>query len=176
MYFEPGLVYKILLPISGAVFGSCLTAWWTSRRNQKDLCLKAYERWNGAFLSQCRKKAFKPLRTFFDPILSESDKYSNELVKLSELKYLSEPRANNKPAEYWSEEFIDDFLQVATFLCDLNKLMKSNLVDIRLSRVIFRDTILPWYKYFDKLEFDLSNEMSSKYLKSQIDSLYRFIK
>jgi hypothetical protein len=176
MDFDTDLIYRILFPLSGAVIGSCLTAWWTSRRNQRDLCLKAYERWNSASLSQCRKKVFKPLQTFFDPILLEPDKYSNQLVKLSELKLLSEPRKNHKPAECWPEEFIDDFLQVATFLCDLNKLMESNLVDIRLSQVIFRDTILPWYKYFDKLEFDLSNEMNSKYLKSQIDSLYRFIK
>ena len=96
-------------------------------------------------------------------------------MKLSDLQFLSRPSHNYKPAEYWSEDFIDDFLQVTTFLCDLNKLMKRKLIDKQISRVIFRDTVLPWYKYFDKLEFDLSNEIDIDYLKSEIISLYHLI-
>jgi hypothetical protein len=176
MDFDPDLSSKIVASLLGGVFGSCLTACWTNKRNQKDLCLKVYERWTSTSLSQSRKKAFKPLQIFFEPIFLEPDKWSNKLVKLSELQSLSKPSYNYKPREYWSEDFINDFLQVTTFLCDLNKLMKEKLVDVRLSRIIFRDTVLPWYKYFDKLEFDLSNEMDSEHLKSEISSLYTLIK
>lgn len=164
---------KVLL---GAIVGSCLTAWWTNKRNKRDLCLKVYERWNSASLSQNRKRAFKSLQKFFELFFLNPDIYSDELVKLSQLQFLSKPSHNYEPAEYWSEDFIDDFLQVTTFLCELNKLMKQNLVDVRLSRVIFRDTILPWYKYFDKLEFDLSNEMDTEHLKLEIASLHQLMK
>lgn len=175
MNFDTDLTFKILAPLSGAFLGSCLTAWLTNKRNQRDLCLKIYERWTSTSLSQSRKNAFRPLQIFFEPILQEPDKYSKELIKLSELQLLSKPSNNYQPREYWSEDFIDDLLQVVVFFCDLNKLMKERLIDARLSRVIFRDTVLPWYKYFDKLEFDLSNEMNSDHLKSEIASLRRLI-
>ena len=176
MSFDTDLASKILPSLVGVFVGSCLTAWWTNKRNQRDLSLKLYERWTGTSLTQSRKKAFKPLQIFFEPDFSEPDKWSKSLVKLSELDYLSKPNNNYQSREYWSEDFIDEFLQVITFLCDLNKLIKEDLVDIRLLRVIFKDTVLPWYKYFDKLEFDLSNEMDNNYLKLEISSLYHLFR
>jgi hypothetical protein len=176
MNFDADFSSKIAASLFGAILGSSVTAWWTNRRNQRDLCLKVYERWTSSSLIQNRKRAFKPLKQFFEPILLEPDKHSTELVKLSELQYLSKPHSNYQPAEYWSEDFIDDFLQVTTFLGDLSKLMKRNLVDVKLSRELFRDTVLPWYRYFERLEFDLSNEMDNKNLKLEIDLLQQLMK
>ena len=56
------------------------------------------------------------------------------------------------------------------FFTDLNKLMRLKLVDVKLSQTIFRDTILPWYKYLDKLEFDQIEEIEYSVV-SNINSL-----
>lgn len=59
------------------------------------------------------------------------------------------------------------------FFADLNKLMKSRLIDVKLSQTLFKDTILPWYKYIDKIEFDLEEIEYSEYIYviSEVNSL-----
>ncbi len=164
--FTFDFISKILL---GSLLGTLLTAWFASRRSKRDLCIQLYERWISNPLYQNRNEVFRQLKDFFDIPLPPGYKFSDEKVKFSELQYLSKEQPNYKSK--FSENFVNEFIQVIMFFADLNKLMRQDLVDAKLSRIIFMDTIIPWYKYLNKIEFDLIDGIEYGFIGSQLKSL-----
>lgn len=155
----------------GAIGGSLLTAWSNGRKSKKDLCIKVYERWIGNPLYQERTEVLKQLKAFFDRPPALGCQWSERKVKLSELRFLSQPSHNYQPPQYLSEDFVENFILVMTFFADLNKLAKSGLIDVKLLQTLFRDTVLPWYRYVDRLEFDLIVDDEYDFVVLGVDSL-----
>ncbi len=165
-------IFNILF---GAVGGSLLTAWVNGRKGKKDLCIKVYERWISNPLYQDHTDVMKQLKAFFDQPPAYGCQWSERKVRLSELKFLSQPSHNYQPPQYLSEDFIEKFILVMVFFADLNKLAKSGLIDVKLLQTLFRDTVLPWYKYVDRLEFDLIVEVEYSFVVSGIYSLQKIL-
>ena len=167
MNFTSDIISKIIFSsLAGSLVGTVLTSWFTDKRNKRDLSVKVYERWISNPLYSHRIDVFNQLKAFFDISIPSGYKLSEQKVKLSDLKYLSKKRHNYQPL--FSEDFIINFVQILTFFSDLSKLMRQNLIDVELSQTFFRNSILPWYKYLNKIEFDSIEESEYSFIYSEI--------
>ena len=156
--------------IFGTILGSILIDWFNRQKSKRDLCIQIYERWISSPLYENRNDVLKQLKSFFDKPPAIGCQWSDRKIKLSELKFLSQPSQNYQPQDF-SKDFIDKFIQVMIFFADLNKLIKSGLINKQLLQILFKDTILPWYKYIDKLEFDQIEKIEYSFVVSEINSL-----
>ncbi len=154
----------------GAFSGSILTAIITHEKSKKDFCLKVYEQWISNPLSQNRSEVLSQLKAFFDEPLPDGGKWSDRKIKLSELHYLSKPSPNYQP-QIFSQDFVSKFISILIFLDDLNKFLKSGLIDIKLTQILFTSNILPWYKYIERIEFDRIENIEYLFTISEINSL-----
>jgi hypothetical protein len=158
---------KILV---GSILGSSLTNYFNLRKSQKDLCLRVYERWISNPLYQERNEVLSQLQAFFNRPVPNGFKKSDEPFKLSGLQYLSKLSDSERLA-YISPDLIEKLIHVMIFFADLNKLMKFKLIDIKLAKTLFKDTILPWYQYFDQVEFDEIEPIEYNYVFREVESL-----
>jgi len=66
----------------------------------------------------------------------------------------------------------ESFTEVCHFLSDFNKLLDADLLDIPLSMLLFRDSVYPWFRYTDRLEFIRNQSVDPQY-ESDVENWYR---
>jgi hypothetical protein len=127
----------------------------TERRERRDLTFRMLERWTSSTMRDHRLSAWDDLTKRFSAQMTEQ----NSKINLEEYR-----KADRKSFEHFTE--------VCQFFSDLNKLFEEGLLDSELAQLLFGDSVFPWFKYTDRLEFSRSVTIDSSY-DAGVESWYR---
>lgn len=113
-------------------------------REKRDLCLRMLDRWTNPNMRASRLAAWECLETSYGSVLDSDD------AKLTLQGFRERDHPN-----------FEKFSDVCQFFSDLNKMLDEDVIDRDLSRILFRDSVLPWFRYIDRLDFARLGEVDS---------------
>lgn len=125
------------------------------RRERRDLTFRMLERWTSSEMRTCRLSAWNDLTRRF------GQKPEDPVAKIN----LDDYRGRS-PGSF------EDFAEVCQFFSDLNKLFDEKLLDSELARLLFVDSVFPWFRFTDKLDFTRSGSPDSTY-ETEVKQWYR---
>ena len=124
-------------------------------RERRDLTFKMLERWTSSTMRDHRLSAWDDLKERF------AARLTGQAGKINLYEYQT---ANRKAFGH--------FVEVCHFFSDLNKLFDEKLLDCELTQLLFADSIFPWFKYTDSLDFSRSGTIDASY-DASVENWYR---
>ena len=124
-------------------------------RERRDLTFRMLERWTSVAMRDHRLAAWADL----------TKKFGMEN---------GEPRATVNLEIYRrdSAESFRHFSDVCQFMSDLNKLFDKDLLDCELARLLFSDSVFPWFDYIDQIDFARQDTTDPSY-EEGVENWYR---
>ncbi len=125
------------------------------KKNRRDLTFHMLDRWTSSIMRTHRLKAWNYLVRQYPSIDQEHTKIN--IYQFS--------KDDNQSFESFSE--------VCQFMSDLNKLINQSLVDVDLCKILFSDSLLPWFVFVDNLAFDRYEDILGKVYNENVESWYK---
>lgn len=125
------------------------------KKDRRDLTFHILDRWTSSIMRSHRLTAWNYL-TLHYPAIDQGN------VKINIYQFSKD-----------DDQSFESFTEVCQFMSDLNKLINLGLVDVDLCKILFSDSLLPWFIFVDNLAFDRFEDILGKVYNENVENWYK---